>query len=125
MKRILHLLLAILTGLLLSVAWPENGYTPLLFVAFVPLFFVQQRLGDTGKKGMFWYAWLAFLIWNVLSTWWIWNSTEWGSVAAFLLNSLFMATVFFLFHLSKKKLFNNQKGSLFSCFIGLPGNFST
>ena len=123
MKRILHLLYAVLSGILLSLAWPENGFTPLLFVALVPLFFVQQQLGDTGKKGMFWYAWLAFLIWNVLSTWWIWNSTEWGSVAAFLLNSLFMATVFLLFHLSKKKLFNNKKGYFILLFYWITWEF--
>jgi apolipoprotein N-acyltransferase len=110
MKQYINLLFSIATGLLLAVSWPENGFTPLLFVAFVPLFFVQQRLGDSGKKGVFLYAWLAFLIWNVLTTWWVWNSTDWGSIAAFVLNSLFMAIFFYVFHLSKKKLFNNQRG---------------
>ncbi|MDP2723517.1 MAG: apolipoprotein N-acyltransferase [Bacteroidales bacterium] len=123
MKRLLHLLLATLSGLLLAAAWPDNGFNPILFIAFVPLLVIQQQLGDSGKKGMFWYAWLAFLIWNALTTWWIWNSTEWGSVAAFLLNSLFMATVFFLFHLSKKKLFNNQRGYFILLFYWITWEF--
>ncbi len=110
MKRLHLLMLSVLSGLLLAAAWPEHGFTPLIFVALVPLFFVQQVLGDTGRKGMFWLAWLAFLIWNVLTTWWIWNSTEGGAIAAILLNSLFMATVFQVFHISKKWLFDNRRG---------------
>ncbi len=110
MKRIHLLLLSLLSGLLLAAAWPVHGFTPLIFVALVPLFFVQQYLGDSGRKGMFWLAWLAFFIWNVLTTWWIWNSTASGAVTAILLNSLFMAMVFQVFHISKKWLFGNQRG---------------
>ncbi len=110
MKRWHILILSILSGLLLAAAWPVNGFTPLIFVALVPLFFVQQYLGDHNKRGMFLYAWLAFLIWNVLTTWWIWYSTDVGSVMAFILNALFSATIFYLFHLSKKKLFDNKRG---------------
>ncbi|GMT45932.1 MAG: apolipoprotein N-acyltransferase [bacterium] len=110
MKRIHLLLLSLTSGLLLAAAWPEHGFTPLIFVALVPLFFVQQHLGDTGRKGMFWLAWLTFFIWNALTTWWIWNSTAGGAVIAILLNSLFMATVFQAFHISKKWLFNNRRG---------------
>ncbi|HFB61710.1 MAG TPA: apolipoprotein N-acyltransferase, partial [Bacteroidetes bacterium] len=110
MKRLHLLMLSVLSGLLLAAAWPEHGFTPFIFVALVPLFFVQQILGDTGRKGMFWLSWLAFLIWNVLTTWWIWNSTEGGAIAAILLNSLFMATVFQVFHISKKWLFDNRRG---------------
>lgn len=110
MKRVHLLLLSLLSGLLLAAAWPVNGFTPLIFIALVPLFFVQQYVGDTGKKGMFWYAWLTFTVWNALTTWWIWNATPTGSVVAILLNALFLAFVFQVFHLSKKWLFNNRKG---------------
>ena len=110
MKRIHLLLLSLLSGLLLAAAWPEYGFTPLIFVAMVPLFFVQQQLGDSNRKGMFWLSWLSFLIWNALTTWWIWNSTAGGAITAILLNSLFMATVFQVFHISKKWLFNNRRG---------------
>ena len=117
------LLLSVLTGVLLTVSWPVNGFTPLVFIALVPLFFVQRHLGDNNRKGMFWYAWLAFLIWNVLTTWWIWNSTDVGSVAAFVLNSLFTATVFTLYHLSKKKLFNNKKGTFIILFYWITWEY--
>ena len=110
MKRIHLLLLSLLSGLLLAAAWPVHGFTLLIFVALVPLFFVQQYLGDSGRKGMFWFSWLTFFIWNTLTTWWIWNSTAGGAVTAILLNSLFMAVVFQAFHISKRWLFNNRRG---------------
>ncbi len=116
MKTKLLLLLSVLTGVLLTVSWPVNGFTPLIFIALVPLLFIQKHLGDTNKKGMFWYSWLAFLIWNVLTTWWIWNSTDVGSIMAFVLNSLFTATIFQLYHLSRKKLFDNKKGAFILVF---------
>lgn len=110
MKKIHLILLALFSGLLMAAAWPARGFTLLIFVAWVPLFFIQQYLGNNNKRGMFLYAWLTFFIWNVLTTFWIWNATQAGSIAAFLLNSLFMAIVFQAFHLSKKWFFNNKQG---------------
>lgn len=111
MKKIHLIALGILSALLLSAAWPAKGFTPLIFVAWVPLLFVQHEIGSRGKKGIFLLSWLSFFIWNVLTTWWIWNSTAIGSIAAMGLNSLFMATVFWLFHLTKTKLYDNKKGN--------------
>lgn len=116
MKTKVFILLSVLSGVLLTISWPEKGFTPLIFVALVPLFFVQQYLGDKNIKGMFWYSWLAFFIWNVLTTWWIWNSTQSGAFMAFILNSLFTAIIFQLYHISKKKLFDNKKGMLILLF---------
>jgi len=116
MKPKYLLLLSILSGILLSISWPVNGFTPLIFIALIPLFFIQQYVGDNNKKGMFWYSWLAFFIWNVLTTWWIWNSTEGGAITAFVLNSLFTAVIFQLYHISKKKLFDNKRGMFILVF---------
>ena len=123
MKTKYLLTLSILSGLLLTFSWPENGFYPLIFVAFVPLLFVQQYLGETKKKGMFLYSYLSFIIWNVLTTWWIWNSTSVGSVAAFMLNALFMSTVFQLFHISKKRYYNNLKGSWILIFYWISWEY--
>ncbi len=123
MKRIHLIGLSVLSGLLLSAAWPENGFVPLIFVAFVPLFFLQHHLGQPetkSKKGsLFLLVWLAFFIWNTLTTWWIWNSTEVGAIGAIVLNSLFMTIVFWFFHYTKKKLYNNRKGFFVLIFYWL------
>ncbi len=118
-----NLLLAILSGLLFALSWPERGFDILIFFAFVPLFFIQQKLGDENKRGMFWYAWLAFLIWNVLTTWWIWYSTDVGSILAMGLNSLFVAIVFYVFHLSKKKLYQNKSGFVILIFYWISWEY--
>ena len=123
MKTKYLILLSILSGLLLAAAWPERGFTPLIFIALVPLLFVQQYLGDSNKKGMFWHAWLSFFIWNVLTTWWVWYSTAVGSIAAFALNSLFTAAVFMIFHISKKKFFQNKKGAWILIFYWMTWEY--
>ncbi|MDP2235745.1 MAG: apolipoprotein N-acyltransferase [Bacteroidales bacterium] len=119
MKKIHLIGLSLLTALLLSAAWPARGFVPLIFVAFVPLLFIQDYLGNERKKGVFALAYLSFFIWNILTTWWIWNSTEIGAIAALGLNSLFMTTVFWLFHFTKVHLYENRKGFLILIFYWL------
>lgn len=123
MKRIHLLLLSLLSGFLLAASWPENGFAPLIFIALVPLLFIQQYLGDHRKRGVFWYAWLAFITWNALTTWWIWYSTDVGSILAIALNSLFISVIFYLFHLSKLKLFQNQKGFIILLFYWISWEY--
>ena len=113
MKKIVKISLAILSGLLIAAAWPTRGFTPLIFIAFVPLIFLQDYIGDDNnneKGSIFGLSFLAFFVWNTLTTWWVWNSTPAGAVAMLLLNSSFMATTFWLYHYTRKKIFNNKKG---------------
>lgn len=123
MKKLIYILLSLLSGVILAASWPVNGITFLVFFGFVPLLIVQQKVGDAGEKGMFWYAFIAFLTWNVLTTWWIWNSTEAGAVAAWVLNSLFMSVIFYIFHLSKVKLFNNKRGNAILLFYWISWEY--
>jgi apolipoprotein N-acyltransferase len=51
----------------------------------------------------FGYAWLCFLVWNALTTWWIAYATITGAILVSLLNAAFMATVWWLFHLVKRR----------------------
>ncbi len=113
MKVITKVSLALLSGLLIAAAWPTRGLAPLAFVAFVPLLFLQDRIGDkeNHEKGkVFLLSLLTFLTWNSLTTWWVWKTTAVGTIGMILLNSVFMATVFWAFHLVKTKLYGNKKG---------------
>lgn len=113
MKKIVKISLAILSGLLIAASWPTKGFTPLIFIAFVPLLFLQDYIGDDNnnvKGNIFGLSFLTFLIWNSLTTWWVWNSTAAGAIAMLLLNSCFMATTFWLYHITRKIIFNNKKG---------------
>ena len=113
MKNITKISLALLSGLLVAAAWPTKGFAFLIFVAFVPLIYLQDVIGskDNNIKGnIFWISFLAFFVWNALTTWWVWNSTPAGSVAMLLLNSSFMATTFWLYHFTRKNVFGNKNG---------------
>jgi len=101
-----NILLALLSGGLFALAWPTYGITFLIFFSFVPLLIAEYQLRSSGKssKGkVFLLAYLSFFIWNVFTTWWIWNSTEIGGAFAILVNSLLMATVFLIYHLVAKR----------------------
>ena len=114
MKNITKISLALLSGLLIAASWPTSGFTPLIFIAFVPLIFLEDnkttRQQDNKKDNIFLFSFLTFLVWNSLTTWWVWNSTPAGSIAMILLNSTFMATTFWLYHITRKKIFHNKGG---------------
>ncbi|MFN8165463.1 MAG: hypothetical protein U0X76_04665 [Bacteroidia bacterium] len=98
---------AILSGLLLWLSWPDHGFTPLIFIAFVPLLFAENALSTSKKKRIglrvFGLFYLSMLIWNGLTTWWIYFASDVGSYVAIGLNSLFMALVWQTFYQVKKK----------------------
>ncbi len=105
--------LAILSGSLLAASWVTYGITPLIFIAFVPLLLADSHIRSHykhTKRKIFILSYIAFLIWNIVSTWWIWNSTHVGAVLAISINSLLMSLTFLLYHLVAKR--STQKLSL-------------
>ena len=50
MKNITKISLALLSGLLIAASWPTNGFTPLIFIAFVPLIFLQDYKSTRQKE---------------------------------------------------------------------------
>lgn len=108
-----NLFLAILSGSLLAASWVTYGITPLIFIAFVPLLLADSHIRSHykhTKRKIFILSYIAFLIWNIVSTWWIWNSTQVGAVLAISINSLLMTLTFLLYHLVAKR--STQKLSL-------------
>jgi len=85
--------------------FPFTGsITPLVFVAWIPLLLLESYISRQSYKSgkVFIHAYITFFIYNIGTTWWIWNASQGGSVLAFLLNSLLMALVFYAFHITKK-----------------------
>ncbi|MDR3366702.1 MAG: apolipoprotein N-acyltransferase, partial [Prevotellaceae bacterium] len=98
-----HLLLTLLSALLLSLPWYESFSGLLLLVAFVPLLVVEHDFAVSHRRGFWKYAWLCLLLWNVATTWWIYNATLFGMVGAVIGNSAQMLLVLWLFHLIKRR----------------------
>jgi len=104
------LVAAVLSGCLLAFSWPGIGFSPLLFFAFVPLLILEDELTNSKEKNkgrkVFWYSFLAFFIFNAITTYWVYHATLFGAIAAFLVNATLMATAFYLFHKIKERTTN-------------------
>ncbi|NPA42658.1 MAG: apolipoprotein N-acyltransferase [Chlorobi bacterium] len=103
MKR-LPLLLASGAALLMIASWPEKGFTPLIFLAWVPLIFLSDYFLLTRRKGLFVYAYLAFFLFNAAVTYWIWFATPAGAILAVTANAFLMAFTFWLWHKLRRRL---------------------
>ncbi len=103
--------LATLSGVLLALGFPPFPLTFLMFIAFVPLLMVEQAIADQqagpAKWEVFKYSYHAFVIWNVLATYWVANTAFVAGFVAMMLNSFFMTIPFVLFH-QTKKMMNKQ-----------------
>lgn len=118
MKAVIKISLSILSGVLLSAAWPQRGFTPLIFIALTPLLMIEHYADKGQRSDIFGLSFLSFLTWNILTTWWVWNSTP-AAAAAFLLNALFMAFTFWLYHTTRRRLFGHDKGYFLLPFFWL------
>ena len=106
-----NLSLAILSGLLLWIAWPPTPYTTfLLFIGFVPMLLAMENIiqSTSPKKGkqIFNATFIGFFIWNTASVYWVYNALKQvGDVIAipitlipYALGPLLMATACWLYY---------------------------
>jgi apolipoprotein N-acyltransferase len=116
-KRLNRWLLSILSGILLTVSFPETGnLTPLTFIAWVPLLLVESYFHTQRKAfSLFAQAYLVFFIYNVGTTWWVYYASPGGAYMAFFANSLLMAIAFLIYHLLKRKLGSKWNGPILIC----------
>ncbi|MCL2683413.1 MAG: apolipoprotein N-acyltransferase [Bacteroidales bacterium] len=109
MNTVSRLILAVSSGILLGAAWIPSPFAIVaIFVAFIPLLLVFDDLEKIPErkngKRFFGYAFLTFLVWNVLTTWWVFNSTP-AAILAFLTNSALMALMVYFYYIVKKHVF--------------------
>ncbi|MBK9193184.1 MAG: apolipoprotein N-acyltransferase [Crocinitomicaceae bacterium] len=105
-------LLAILGGLMLGLSFPFTGSLfPLAFIAFIPLMLINVQLNKFGK-GRFWIRFLLnylyFLIYNTVTTWWIYYASAEGVYMAVFANSLLMTLPFFFAAFIMRRLGENK-----------------
>lgn len=100
-KHVGYLLLSLLSAILLSSAWQNVYFLPGIFLGLVPLLILERTIRNQEANSKLWvfvYTWLALLLWNVGSVWWIWNASPGGAIAAFIINSLPLVLPFLLYH---------------------------
>lgn len=113
-KRFKLLLLALLSGVLMSISWPIQGFPYFIFLGFVPLFFIEKQLVENkasySRGAAVLYSYPAFLVWNLLTTWWVSYASLFGGIAAILLNALFMSLIFGVYHSVRTRVFKSKIG---------------
>lgn len=94
--------LVLLGALIPAAGWLWPYLAPLSLVGFVPLLHLADHFNSARVERATWKYWLhlmaAFLLWNILATWWIVNSSIGGAIAAFFFNSVFMTVPFLVFY---------------------------
>ncbi|MFN3272256.1 MAG: apolipoprotein N-acyltransferase [Cloacibacterium caeni] len=109
-----YIFLSLISALLLSISWPTYGIPFFIFFAFVPLLLMEQEISKfskINKKGwvVFGLIYLAFFIWNVVTTGWLYhaknpdgNNSLLAVAIPVIVNSLLMSLVFQLYYWYKK-----------------------
>ncbi len=94
---------ATISGVLLGIGFPGDiGFSPFLLVAFIPLFRMEQLIRQSADKPqrskVFNYSFQAFIIWNILSTYWLANASLAAGIFTILANSALMSLTMVLWH---------------------------
>jgi len=89
--------LALASGLLLGLPWSVTPLFFLIFIGWVPLLLLEDKVRNhPNPHAVFNYAFVSFLLWNVLATWWVARAQFVGALFIIVANSLVQAFVFWL-----------------------------
>ena len=90
-----NILLALSSGLLLGLPWSIPSLFFLIFIAWVPLLLLEEEnQHHPNPYTIFNYAFVSFLLWNILGTWWIAQAQLVGAILIIIANALVQALVF-------------------------------
>lgn len=113
------LLLSVTSGVLFWLGWPPFKFPFFLFFAIVPLLAIENycTLENYRRPGrvFFGYAYLTLFLWNILTTWWVYNATLVGAIFMVLANALLMTLPWLLYRMTKR--FAGQTWGLFSLVL--------
>ena len=102
-EKKLIFLLVLLFAVLMSLPWLVPGTGWLALFGLVPLL-CAERIATSCRIKRFWLIhYLAFVLWNTFTTFWIWNATAGGAVFAILVNAAQMSLIFGLFRISRRR----------------------
>lgn len=114
------LALSSLAGFILFLGFPTKPVTPFMFIGLIPLLYVEDKINkwrpEISRWEIFKYSFNAFVIWNVLSTFWVANTSFAPSIFAFTMNSLFMSLPWIGYHWIRKRLGDRYGFASLVCF---------
>lgn len=99
---------ATLSGVLLGIGFPPSPFTWVVLFAWIPLLAVENGIfqkTDRIKPGqMFLFSWHAFVLWNVIATFWVTNTAFVAGLIANFINAGLMACVMMFIHMVARRL---------------------
>lgn len=100
-----YFLYSLTSAILLSLPWLFQFPGWILFIGFVPLFLLEDRIGEWSNKNTRFLLlnnlFAGFFLWNLLSAWWLGYATMVGLVLFLFLNTILMTSVWYLYFLLK------------------------
>ena len=78
-----NLFLALTSGLLLGLPWSASSLFFAIFIAWGPLLLLEEEVRihhHANAYAIFNYAFISFLLWNIIGTWWIMQAQVVGAV---------------------------------------------
>lgn len=107
-QRVPNFVLAIASALLFSAGW-FAPFTVFIFLAWVPLFVITDRITESEtiarkKLKIIGFTYLIFLIWNLCTTWWVAYASLGGASMAFSCNPIFMVVTFMIWYNLKQRI---------------------
>jgi len=90
-----NLFWSLTSGLLLAFRGLVSSLFFIIFIAWVPLLVLEEETRNHPNRYiLFNYAFVSFLLWNILGSWWITQAQWLGAVLIILANSLLQALIF-------------------------------
>lgn len=103
-NKLLLWIFVLLFAVLMSIPWLVPRMGVLALVGFLPLLLADDIATQLKMKHFWVYSYVAFVLWNAFTTFWVCNATVGGGIFAVLANALQMCLIWGVFRLSKKRL---------------------
>ena len=85
--------LSILSGLMLGISWPTYGFYFLIFIAFTPLIHLIESNKNENIFKLTFFSFVTFIVWNIITTHWLYYATLTGMLFAIIVNSILMSLI--------------------------------
>ncbi len=105
--------LGTLSGVLLALSFPPFPTTILVFIAWAPILLIEYEVAkeradpsilQSFNPSILPYTYHAFVLWNILVTWWVGNTAFIAGIVAIWLNAWFMYVPIWFFHKTRQYL---------------------
>lgn len=78
---------------MLGISWPTYGFYFLIFIAFTPLIHLIESNKNENIFKLTFFSFVTFMVWNIITTHWLYYATLTGMLFAIIVNSILMSLI--------------------------------